>query len=131
MIPSKKSSNRRQSISSSDTYSNLNHKNNINLYPYQIFEFQRIIGSHKIREDKKNQNMNIRYTSDFITQINKGYISGGFNNIFNFYNKNYVKEIEIKDIGDYAFSVSEIILRGRQLIILCYKNCLQFYIIFD
>ena len=40
MIPSKKSSNRRQSISSSDTYSNLNNKNNINLYPYQIFEFQ-------------------------------------------------------------------------------------------
>ena len=75
--------------------------------------------------------MNIRYTADFFAQINKGYKSGGFNNIFIFYNKNYEKEIEIKDIGDYAFSVSEIILRGRQLIILCYKNCLQFYIIFD
>ena len=32
---------------------------------------------------------------------------------------------------NYAFCVSEIILRGRQLIILCYKNCLQFYIIFE
>jgi hypothetical protein len=97
MIPSKKSNNRRQSISSSDTRrsnSNLNNKNNINLYPYQIFEFQRIIGSHKIREDKKKQNMNIRYTADFFAQINKGYISGGFNNIFIFYNKNYEKEIK-------------------------------------
>ena len=94
MIPSKKSNNRRQSISSSDTYSNLNNKFNINLYPYQIFEFQRIIGSHKIREDKKKQKMNIIYTADFFAQINKGYKSGGFNNIFIFYNKNYEKEIK-------------------------------------
>ena len=38
--------------------------------------------------------MNIRYTADFFAQINKGYKSGGFNNIFNFYNKNYEKEIK-------------------------------------
>jgi hypothetical protein len=34
-------------------------------------------------------------------------------------------------MGNYAFCVSEIILRGRQLIILCYKKSLQFYIIFE
>ena len=38
--------------------------------------------------------MNIRYTADFFAQINKGYKSGGFNNIFIFYNKNYEKEIK-------------------------------------
>ena len=132
IFPSKKSSIRSQAIFSSytgDSNSNLNKKNNIYIYPFQIFEFQRIIGSHKKREDKKNQNINIRYTADFITEINKGFISGGFNNIFNFYNKNYEKETEIKNMGDYAFSVSEIFFRGKQLIILCYKNSLQFFII--
>ena len=133
IIPSKNLSNLRQIISSYTRSSNpnLNKKNNINIYPYQIFEFQRIIGSHKKREDKKSQNMNKRYTADFITQIYKGYISGGFNNIFNFYNKNYEKEIQINNMGDYAFSVSEIILRGKHLIILCYKNSLEFYLIND
>ena len=132
IFPSKKSSIRSQAIFSSytgDSNSNLNKKNNIYIYPFQIFEFQRIIGSHKKREDKKNQNINIRYTADFITEINKGFISGGFNNIFNFYNKNYEKETEIKNMGDYAFSVSEIFFRGKELIILCHKNNLQFFII--
>jgi len=32
-------------------------------------------------------------------------------------------------MGDYAFSVSEIFFRGKQLIILCHKNNLQFFII--
>ena len=99
-IPSKKSSNRRKAISSFHTRNsnpNLNNKNNNNIIPYQIFEFQSIIGNHKKKEDNKNKNMNKRFTADFITQINEGFISGGFNNIFIYYNKNSEKEMEIKD----------------------------------
>ena len=131
IIPSKKLSNRRQEISSytGDSNSNLNRKNNINIYSYKIFEFQSIIGSHKEKGERNNHNTNNIYTADFIAQINKGFISGGFNNIFNFYNNNYEKEAEIKDMGNYAFSIGEIVIRGKQLIILCHKNGLQFFII--
>ena len=86
---------------------------------YKIFKSFKIIGNHKTKSNKtkteKNHHKEVRkvsnkrtkFTADFIIEKNKGFISGGNNNILNIYNESYEKQDEINKLDYYIYNLIE------------------------
>ena len=109
-----------------------NNSNSIIKFPFHILKLERIIGNHRIKVNKKGKikndiNSKDIYTAEFIKQISQGLVSGGTNNVLNIYDKTYLKKIEILNLENISFNVSEIMIESILLLIVCSQNIFYLY----
>ena len=105
---------------------------------YQMFKYIKIIGNNNSPINKKNNeqkeyikttnniNKNKLYTSDYIEEINNGFIIWGINNQLIIYNV-YYEKVEVIPLNEYPINIFEIENNNENIIIVCMKKSMIYF----
>ena len=105
-----------------DSLNDLNNENQKSNSKYSnIFNNIKIIGNHLDNSENKNETKKVKYTAEFITEINKNFISGGTDNNLIIYDSSYNNKIAIKK-DDWIYNVVELNNKNKYLLNFLYSS---------